>query len=749
MKLKKTAIILLSFVLVVSCAIAFTACNKQVNVRFVIDDRSTTVTVTAGETVTPPQSNAPIGFKEVWYKDKNHTEKWNFDDAVKEDLILYGQNEVTEITIAQALELCADENYNSTDRYLIRATVKSIDNPNYGQMTITDDTGEISVYGTYGADGQARYSELEEKPYAGYEVLLSCLLQNFNGKREVKSGWILEFKKLDTSDNFNEADYAVMTVDAARKANDETKVKVNGVVAGITYASGQKPSGFYLIDNTASIYVYDSQIAPQVEIGNTVTICGVKTHFILDTEKANAEKFGYKGCNQITNVHMTENDKGKADFNKTWITEKTVKEIIDTPVTEDVAALTYKTTALIKRVQNEGQNFINYYIDDLDGKTGSYVYTQCDGKDFAWLDAFDGKICTVYLSPLNAKATASGCSWRFIPLLVVDEGFTFDLSKTPEFAVTYYGIPQFQSEYMFTAEAELPNALTTNVSSDILKFENATLAYESDNTAVIDFVTENNVTKAVIKGIGKANVTIRGSYSTYASCEKKIEINVKEAPKIDSVTVAEAIASELDKEVTVKGIVGPSLVNKVGFYLIDDSGVIAVTTDKDTMATLTIGDEVILKGNRTKKWNEKTFEHFGQTTISDCVVLVNNHGNHEYSEQTFVKDKTIADLKELSVAEDHTATVYVVDVFVNVVNKGNNSSVIQLKASNADDAQYLELYCSGIAQYAWLNEFDQKTVKMELALCNWNDKQFYKSCVLAVYNEDGTKTPNTLNFTNK
>ena len=107
MKLKKTAIILLSFVLAVSCAIAFTACNKQVNVRFVIDDRSTTVTVTAGETVTPPQSNAPIGFKEVWYKDKNHTEKWNFDDAVKEDLILYGQNEVTEITIAQALELCA------------------------------------------------------------------------------------------------------------------------------------------------------------------------------------------------------------------------------------------------------------------------------------------------------------------------------------------------------------------------------------------------------------------------------------------------------------------------------------------------------------------------------------------------------------------------------------------------------------------------------------------------------------------
>ena len=35
---------------------------------------------------------------------------------------------------------------------------------------------------------------------------------------------------------------------------------------------------------------------------------------------------------------------------------------------------------------------------------------------------------------------------------------------------------------------------------------------------------------------------------------------------------------------------------------------------------------------------------------------------------------------------------------------------------------------------------------LEIALCNWNNKTYYTGCVLAVINEDGTKTVNTLNF---
>ena len=36
---------------------------------------------------------------------------------------------------------------------------------------------------------------------------------------------------------------------------------------------------------------------------------------------------------------------------------------------------------------------------------------------------------------------------------------------------------------------------------------------------------------------------------------------------------------------------------------------------------------------------------------------------------------------------------------------------------------------------------------MELAPCNWNDKKYYRGCVLAVYT-DGGKILNELNFQN-
>ena len=77
------------------------------------------------------------------------------------------------ITIAKALELCGEAGNITTDRYYIRGTVVSIDNANYGAMTIQDETGTISVYGTYSEDG---YAQMDKKPYKGdvYCCTASC-----------------------------------------------------------------------------------------------------------------------------------------------------------------------------------------------------------------------------------------------------------------------------------------------------------------------------------------------------------------------------------------------------------------------------------------------------------------------------------------------------------------------------------------------------------------------------------------------
>ena len=125
-------------------------------------------------------------------------------------------------------------------------------------------------------------------------------------------------------------------------------------------------------------------------------------------------------------------------MNFSFAKETTIKEFVNIPVTNNISGEVFKVNSYIKRQQKEGQNFVNYYFYDLDEKTGSYAYTQCNGSDFSWLDEFDGKICTVYLSAINAKSTASGCFWRFVPLSVKDENYQFNTANVGQFVYDYH-----------------------------------------------------------------------------------------------------------------------------------------------------------------------------------------------------------------------------------------------------------------------------------------------------------------------
>ena len=193
------------------------------------------------------------------------------------------------ITIAQALELCGEPGNITTERYYIRATIKTMKNAQYGQMVIEDETGSIEVYGTYSADGELTYTELEYQPVKGDEVLLHCILQNYNGTKEVKNARLIEY--VNNQGKLDISDYTAASITEARAADAGDHLKVSGVVARITYANGMKPNGFILVDNGASIYVYDMDAAQRVQIGNTVEVAGTKDFWILDTEKESADKF--------------------------------------------------------------------------------------------------------------------------------------------------------------------------------------------------------------------------------------------------------------------------------------------------------------------------------------------------------------------------------------------------------------------------------------------------------------------------
>ena len=632
------------------------------------------------------------------------------------------------ITVAEAMAMQLTDGEQTTERFYLRGTVAEMLNVMYGEMTLTDETGSIYVYGTYSQDGELRYSEMSDKAFAGDQVLLHCIISNFQGTIQVKNARLIDYVRVEVE--YDESDYTQMTVADAREAAKGAKLKVTGVVAQITYANGKIPSGVILVDGTSSIYVYDSDIAARVAIGNEITILSSKTYWILEDEQYNASKFGYAGCNQLENATLISNDEAKHEFDKSWIQETTVKQILDTPVTENITTKIFKVTAQVKKV--EGTGFVNYYINDLDGKTGNYTYTQCNGSDFAWLDAFDGKICTVYVVALNAKSTAAGCTWRFLPVAVMDEGFDPATVNFAENAVKYYGLEQFLPQYTGDPALEL----MTSVDNALLGYTGVALHYASSDPSVIS--VENNVMHCHKTGTAVITVTAEHNGVTYSE-DVTISVTISQET-LQGMTVADAIAAAVGDTVTVKGIVGPSLVNKVGFYLIDETGVIAVELDEGTLATLEIGQEVVLEAVRQRNTKSGS-QNYGQTCLKEAKVVANNYGAHDYSTASFKGEISVADFYNLDETIDFTTSVYTMKATV-LVEEGKYNSNIYL----TDGTIKVRLYCSSANQYKFLKAYAGQEVTVEIVACNWNDKNYYTGCVLAVVHEDGSKTLNDSNF---
>ena len=635
------------------------------------------------------------------------------------------------ITIAEAIEIAKQAGQDpTTERYYIRGTIETISNPTYGEMTISDETGSIYVYGTYSHDGALKFPEIDETPVKGDEVLLHCTLSTHNGTPQVKNARLIDFISVEVPPSVNPDDYTEMAIVDARDAAVGTLIKVTGVVAQITYANGMKPSGVYLVDGTNSIYVYDGDIASQVKIGNKITVLGEKDMWILEKEQNAAQQFGYKGCCQLSSAVLFDNDKATNEIDFEWCEEKSIKDILETPVSENITTSVYKTTALVTKV-DEGTGFVNYYFNDLDGKTGTYTYTQCNGADFGWLDEFDGKICTVYLSVINAKSTDTGCIWRVLPITVIDEGFVFDISKAPEHAVKYYGVGQFLSTYTSNPSLEL----IPSVSSELLGFENITLSYSSDNEEVAYFTTANGVTVFHCGEKGEANITVTATAEDNTSYSQTIKVTVKESESYDYISVDDAVKAEINDIVIVKGIVGPSIANKPsGFYLIDETGVIAVLLNTvDELKALEIGQEIVITGTRDRFHNNNG-THAGQTCITSASVLVNNYGEHKYSTESFVTGITPEEFYDLDKSVDYSTTVFVFEATILAQNSGYSVNY-SLKGTDASKA--VNLYSGSPAQYAWLEQFIGQKVTVEVAACNWNNKSYWRGCVLSVTTEDG------------
>ena len=642
-----------------------------------------------------------------------------------------GDYEFISLPMAIAIAKDGGEDFVASETYYIAGWVADISNPSYGSITITD--GNVSIY----AYGIANYMAEQTWPLIGDVVVLKAVIGTIGTDVELKnSTTIAEWHSVAV----NEAEYTVATIAEARSAVAGTKLIVEGVVAGYTYKNAKTKDGnyvadgLYLVNGTESIYLYGPSICSVAAIGNTIKVAGTKEYFIQESEVELAAKFGFNGACQLSNVKLIANDKGNTSILGNSFEETTIKELMELDYSENVTTQIFKVNTLIRKSQGSG--FVNYYLNDLDGTTGSYTYTKCNGNDFAWieelLNANGEYLCTVLMTVCNAKATSSGCIWRFVPIAVLGD-YTFDTANTTEHVLNYYALPQFGGTYYANPAVEL----VTSHSSKLLGFENATIEYVSDNTTVASIDVVDGKTILNVNAVGEANITITVTYNGQTS-EQVVKVVREGEPTFESITVGEAVEAEKGTTVVVEGVVGPSLVNQTGFYLIDETGVIALRMVSDELAKFAQGNRVVIEGVRDQFKASSTLP--GQAILADVTLVHNYYGEHEYSTASF-KESTLAAISQYPATVDWTTQVFIVEA--SVYSSGYTNYI-----ENGQDS--IGIYCSGAGQNAWLvAAANGEVVKMEVALCNWNEKSTYKLCVLAVYKADGTKVINNVNFASK
>ena len=99
----------------------------------------------------------------------------------------------TTLSIVDAVALGSSKEHNTytSGKYYVTGTVESVYNTEFGNMYIKDENGnKLQVYGSYSADGSARYDAMTDKPVAGDTVTLYGIIGQYNGTAQMKNGWV-------------------------------------------------------------------------------------------------------------------------------------------------------------------------------------------------------------------------------------------------------------------------------------------------------------------------------------------------------------------------------------------------------------------------------------------------------------------------------------------------------------------------------------------------------------------------------
>lgn len=182
-----------------------------------------------------------------------------------------------------------------------------------------------------------------------------------------------------------------ISVSEIKSSKTGTAIKAHGVVSGILFASNDKTgekyrAGFYLTDSTGTIYVYGSQVAANVSVGNEVYFSGSAGEH--DSIKQISSPANLKVLSKTSTVDWT-----------SVVKDKTIVDVKN--LGAEACGNVYELTILVYK-NSHGV----YAIEEVDYETSTTKVSlneyfsgsvSADNTDYApWLQGKEGQILKVY-----------------------------------------------------------------------------------------------------------------------------------------------------------------------------------------------------------------------------------------------------------------------------------------------------------------------------------------------------------------
>lgn len=509
-------------------------------------------------------------------------------------------------------------------------------------------------------------------------------------------------------------------ISAIRNLDNNTEVVITGVVSSFVYTGQSTPyiTGMYVTDSTGCIYVYGENQAKSVSLYSTITVRGTKTYYIPETDTGSASAVNYRGALQLTSPVIFETDADIADIPETAITESdTLMTISDIPLSTDITGNLYRLEGRIRRVPGSG--FVNYYLEDLNRIDSFLVYTQCNGKDFEYLDEYDGKAVSILVNVILGKPGVN--AWRIYPTTQVEEIVVTDEQELD------YGL--------YRAQLDIPDSFSEDVTITFNKVDailpDMTRSIVSSHPNIA--ITENEDDFSISITIDSeyqinTNVTITVSYKGLEDSVFK-PIGLVWKPAYEAITLAEARGEPDGSEVTIEAIVARFVFKSgsnipMGAFIIDDTGSLFIYNDSNHMSSLLTvqeGNLIAATGtinhyisdSNTAKAAANNYS--GDFQLENITLIHNDNGYHSVLSDA-IEETTVQAITQTTGSTNLSGTIFEV---TGVITKTVSPYYSTYYVKDTTQTYSLNVYSQkNGSEFGWLDDYLDTEVTLYLGIQN-------------------------------